>query len=121
MSADAPKTILVLDDDAGVVDFLTESLTELGYRTVGLTSPVDALARIRMETFDLVITDVEMPMMRGTDLLAAILQAESARAAHERVWQQRTRRRNSESLSLRFHRQALQDRSVRVCARARLT
>lgn len=73
MSADVPKTILVLDDDAGVVDFLTESLTELGYRTVGLTSPVDALVRIRMETFDLVITDVEMPTMRGTDLLAAIL------------------------------------------------
>src|SRR5262249_8557438 len=73
MSATAAKSILVLDDEAGVVEFLCESLAEHGFRTTGVTSPTEALARIRAESYDLVITDVEMPEMRGTELLGAIL------------------------------------------------
>ncbi len=69
----ALQRILVLDDDASVVDFLCESLVEKGYDAVGMTAPLDALARVRAEDFDLVITDVEMPKMRGVELLAAIL------------------------------------------------
>ena len=68
------KKLLVLDDDPGVVDFLRDSLTDRGFAVAGLTSPAAALARITSEPFDLVITDVEMPEMRGTDLLSAILQ-----------------------------------------------
>jgi len=73
MSPSARK-LLVLDDDPGVVDFLCESLGEKGYQAVGLTSPNEALARVRHEEFDLVITDMEMPEMRGTELLTAILE-----------------------------------------------
>jgi DNA-binding NtrC family response regulator len=72
VSLEAKKRLLVLDDDAGVVDFLCESLTERGFDVIGFTTPVEALARIKAESFDLVITDVEMPEMRGTELLAAI-------------------------------------------------
>lgn len=67
------RRLLVLDDDAGVVDFLCESLTGRGYTTVGFTSPTEALARFREESFDLVISDVEMPELRGTELLEALL------------------------------------------------
>jgi DNA-binding NtrC family response regulator len=73
MSASAKKKLLVLDDDAGVTDFLCESLAERGYDASGCTSPTAALERIKSEAFDLIITDVEMPEMRGTELLAAIL------------------------------------------------
>ena len=73
MSGQAKRKLLVLDDDAGVVDFLCESLTERGFEVTGLTSPREALLRIKTDSFDLVITDVEMPQMRGTELLAAIL------------------------------------------------
>ena len=55
------------------MDFLCESLTERGFEVTGLTSPREALLRIKTDSFDLVITDVEMPQMRGTELLAAIL------------------------------------------------
>lgn len=67
--------ILVVDDEPAVVDYLCESLVAKGYAAVGLTSSQAALARVRDEDFDLVIADVEMPELRGVDLLAAILEA----------------------------------------------
>ncbi|AEI63734.1 sigma-54-dependent transcriptional regulator [Corallococcus macrosporus] len=67
------KRLLILDDDAGVVDFLRESLDARGYEAVGRTSPEEALALFEREPFDLVITDVEMPRMRGTEVLEALL------------------------------------------------
>lgn len=68
------RRLLVLDDDQGVVDFLCESLGEHGYDTAGMTSPLEALERIRREHFDLVISDIEMPELRGLELLQAILE-----------------------------------------------
>ncbi|NOJ80229.1 sigma-54-dependent transcriptional regulator [Myxococcus xanthus] len=67
------RRLLILDDDAGVVDFLCESLDARGYEAVGRTSPEEALALFERESFDLVITDVEMPRLRGTEVLEALL------------------------------------------------
>jgi DNA-binding NtrC family response regulator len=69
------RKLLVVDDDEGVVDFLVESLNERGCAAEGVTTPTDALQRISATPFDLVITDLQMPGMRGTDMLAAILAA----------------------------------------------
>jgi DNA-binding NtrC family response regulator len=67
------KQILVVDDESAVVDYLCESLSAHGYAPVGMTSSVGALARISKDDFDLIVTDVEMPELRGVDLLSAIL------------------------------------------------
>ncbi|MBX7113211.1 MAG: sigma-54 dependent transcriptional regulator [Myxococcaceae bacterium] len=75
MSLIRGKKFLVVDDDAGVVDFLRDSLVEQGAEVVGSTSPREALTFIAQDVFDLVITDVEMPELRGTELLTAILAA----------------------------------------------
>ncbi|MFO0623865.1 MAG: sigma-54 dependent transcriptional regulator [Polyangia bacterium] len=64
--------LLVVDDDVGVVDFLSEMLTERGYCVQGLTSARAALLAARSTSFDLVISDVEMPELRGIDLVAAL-------------------------------------------------
>lgn len=64
--------LLVVDDDASVVDYLLEMLGEDGHQAVGTTSPLDALERIARHEFDLVIADVEMPELRGLDLMARI-------------------------------------------------
>jgi DNA-binding NtrC family response regulator len=64
--------LLVVDDDAGVVDFLSEMLTERGYSVHGQTSARAALRAIRELSFDLVISDVEMPELRGIDLVSAL-------------------------------------------------
>jgi len=66
------KQLLVIDDDSGVVEYLTEMLTTSGYRASGETDPQRALERLETEHFDLVISDVEMPGMRGLDLMSAI-------------------------------------------------
>jgi DNA-binding NtrC family response regulator len=69
------ERILVVDDELAVVEYLCESLSARGYRAEGMTSSPEALARIKAEGFDLVVTDVEMPELRGVDLLRAILEA----------------------------------------------
>lgn len=66
------KKLLIIDDDVGVVEYLTEMLITKGYHAVGETDPKQALARLNTGYFDLVISDVEMPGMRGLDLMAAI-------------------------------------------------
>jgi len=67
------RRLLVLDDDKHVVSYMADNLSAKGYEVTGVTSPKEALARIERESFDLVITDVEMPELRGTELLAQIL------------------------------------------------
>lgn len=75
MSASALKRILVVDDDQAVVDYLCESLRGHGYEAQGITSATQALSLVKRQEFDLVISDVEMPALRGADLLGAILDA----------------------------------------------
>jgi CheY-like chemotaxis protein len=65
------ETILLVDDDAHLVDTMGEMLASLGYRVIPATSAVDAL-RIFEEVpdnFDLVVTDQTMPGMTGERLI----------------------------------------------------
>src|SRR5690606_16775934 len=64
--------LLVVDDDRDVVDYLLEMLRDDGHDVTGTTDANDALRRVSDDSFDLVIADVEMPELRGTDLMAAI-------------------------------------------------
>jgi DNA-binding NtrC family response regulator len=67
------QRLLVVDDDPSVVDFLVEMLNQKGYAAAGATEAPVALRQIISESsFDLVVADVEMPGMRGLDLMAAI-------------------------------------------------
>lgn len=65
-------SLLVVDDDSGVVEFLSEMLVERGYRAHGLTSGLAAIQAAQQEFFDLIISDVEMPEQRGIDLVSAL-------------------------------------------------
>ena len=56
------ETILVVEDDALVRNFVTAQLQNLGYKTVAAADGPTALAHVRNgETFDLLFTDVIMP------------------------------------------------------------
>lgn len=72
MTTAGKKRLLVVDDDAGVVDYLVEMLEEAGYVVHGATSPSAALEAVGREAFDLIILDIELPGMRGLEVMAAI-------------------------------------------------
>ena len=65
--------ILIVDDDDAVVDMMVEEL-RTRYDTIGITSATDALDALAREDIDLLISDIEMPEIRGTDLLKAALE-----------------------------------------------
>ncbi|CAN5885725.1 sigma-54 dependent transcriptional regulator [soil metagenome] len=64
--------LLIVYDDADVLAYSCEVL-EAHYDVAGERSSRAALQRIWTEEFDIILTDVEMPEVRGPDLLAAIL------------------------------------------------
>jgi two-component system, sensor histidine kinase and response regulator len=68
-----PGRLLVVDDEPGLVTALLSTLREHGYEAVGATNPADALARLRRERFDVMLTDVHLPEMDGVALLRAAL------------------------------------------------
>ena len=64
--------ILVVDDEKETGDYLQLLLTKAGYEVVALTDPTQVMDRLRAEDFHLVILDMMMPQMSGTELLEKI-------------------------------------------------
>ena len=69
------ETVLVVEDEAAVRRLLTSILTQLGYSVLesGEASAALELSRLHTGPLDLLVTDLVMPNMNGTDLAAAIL------------------------------------------------
>ncbi len=68
------KSILVVDDDEIILDSLCEFLSLEGFTTTGAKSLQAALARLRNDSYSLLITDVNLPDGDGFELLEAIKQ-----------------------------------------------
>jgi two-component system, sensor histidine kinase and response regulator len=60
-----------VDDEAAQMTALCNTLEDQGYVTTGFTSAKEALAALRHQEFDLVLTDLVMPEMDGIVLLRA--------------------------------------------------
>jgi CheY-like chemotaxis protein len=69
------ERILVVDDEAILVELNTQRLSRLGYEVSTMTSSIDALDLFRKEPdqFDLVVTDYTMPNMTGMDLAQELM------------------------------------------------
>lgn len=63
------KKILVLDDDPNISEILQEILEEKGYYVIRSEDPLAALERLKVERFDLVLSDLKMPEMDGLEFL----------------------------------------------------
>lgn len=66
------KSILVIDDDADNVLVITRMLTDAGYRVVSANSGAAGWQALGEATPDLLLLDVLMPDMMGTDLCLKI-------------------------------------------------
>ena len=66
------ERILVVDDDAGVREALSEFLLSLGYVVVAVENGEEALAEYKKSEFDVVMADLIMPNMDGMELLRRI-------------------------------------------------
>lgn len=64
--------ILVVDDDKDYNLYLTKFLADEGYITKGITKPMDVLSTLEQEKFHIIILDMKMPQISGTELLKEI-------------------------------------------------
>jgi two-component system, NtrC family, response regulator AtoC len=65
-------SVLVVDDDKYVNDYIKETVTRAGFDTVAVYSGEEALAKLKARSFDIVLSDLKMPEMDGITLLEHI-------------------------------------------------
>ncbi|VAX25908.1 hypothetical protein MNBD_NITROSPINAE02-436 [hydrothermal vent metagenome] len=68
------KRILVVDDDAYIVEFVTTALSEQGYEVICCSDSAEALSAFleAPEAFDIIVTDLTMPGLTGIELALRI-------------------------------------------------
>jgi DNA-binding NtrC family response regulator len=64
--------ILLLDDEASLIKWLKFALEQKGYAVYATTDPKDALAELKNEKFNLVISDIRMPELDGFEFLKKV-------------------------------------------------
>jgi len=69
MSAPASARLLIVDDEVAQMRALCEILGREGYVTQGFTAGREAIAALRAQAFDVLLTDLMMPQIDGITLL----------------------------------------------------
>ena len=72
------STVLIIDDEEGIRESLTDILSDEGFRTVLAGSAEDGLRLIDEEQPDLIFLDVWLPGMDGIEALGKILAKDKA-------------------------------------------
>jgi diguanylate cyclase (GGDEF)-like protein len=62
-------TIMIVDDDVSILDILQQSLAMEGFLCEVHTRAKDALEALERRSVDILLTDIEMPGMRGHELV----------------------------------------------------
>ena len=66
------KSILIVDDDKMNLKITEMNLSKYGYEIYTVTAGLDAIRFLREQTVDLILLDIEMPIMNGIKTLEAI-------------------------------------------------
>jgi len=67
-----PFTILVIDDDRQILDFLRPKLKGAGYNVLTASNGIEALEQAKAQELDLLVLDLMMPGMDGFETLKEI-------------------------------------------------
>ncbi len=63
------KTIMTVDDSTSVRQMVSFTLQEAGYGVIEACDGKDALSKIQNAELDLILTDLNMPVMDGIELI----------------------------------------------------
>lgn len=66
------KTIIVVDDDTDLLKLITEVLKQNQYKVFSFSNGNDALNEMKIKPFDLLISDIQMPIMDGFALIKEV-------------------------------------------------
>lgn len=66
------KRILTVDDSASIRQMVSFTLRNAGYEVVEAVDGKDGLTKASGAKFDLIVTDLNMPNMDGTQMIAAV-------------------------------------------------
>jgi DNA-binding response OmpR family regulator len=74
-----PVLILIVDDEAPIVEMLAAFVEDLGYTPLTAQNGLQALEMARERWPTLIITDLMMPLLNGADLITALRQEATKR------------------------------------------
>jgi len=66
------KTIVIVDDEFGLADVLTSTLSDIGYRALSAANGKQGLEIMAEHPPDLVLLDYMMPLLDGAGVLKAM-------------------------------------------------
>lgn len=66
------KNILIIDDNKDILDIFGQLLLDDGFSVSTANNGIAGIELFKRESFDLVITDINMPGMSGFDVINAI-------------------------------------------------
>lgn len=69
-----PCRILIVEDDADQRTLFTLALSSIGFDVLSLCDAEEAIARLRVDRFDLVLSDWYLPGAMGDEFLRAVKQ-----------------------------------------------
>jgi two-component system chemotaxis response regulator CheY len=73
------KIVLTVDDSASIRQMVKLTLTGAGYAVVQAADGADGLAKARAAAVDLIVTDLNMPVMNGLGLIRELRKLPSYR------------------------------------------
>lgn len=77
----AGERILVVDDEASVVEMCAKALQGAGFEAEGVFGGTEAIERCQEEEFDLLLIDLRMPDLGGLEVLRAVKELDPDMAA----------------------------------------
>ena len=70
------STILVIDDEKGILQLMHQTLTKYGYSVETADDGQEGIRKFDDGCFDIVITDIRMPVIDGNGVVAHIRKSE---------------------------------------------
>jgi len=71
---EAGAQLLIVDDQEGIRELLSDACTMMGYQVATAASGTEALNKVKNENYDVIFVDMKMPGLDGLSTIKQILQ-----------------------------------------------